>query len=160
MVRCIRLLTLAPLVLLGALWNVRTTSAYWDTPTCKYVVTSFYLPAGEYLDAYTCQEFETTSLDAGVWTNVSASVVSVPELYAQADGFDTCAGGAYLLYAYADKTSYNTSVALTLSGRGTYRNCMDRHGYKNYGEAWGVDPPPTWHAATGQWCDNNFVSCS
>lgn len=134
--------------------------AAWTTPDCRYIITYFYLPAGEYLNAYVCQDFEDTSLQAGILTDVYSSNSSVPEMYAQANAYDTCAGGAYQLYAYADNTVYNASTFQTPHGTGYYRDCQDRHGYKNYGEAWGVDPPPTWHAQTGQWCDNAYVPCS
>ncbi|MEO6043969.1 MAG: hypothetical protein ABIQ47_08620, partial [Tepidiformaceae bacterium] len=58
----------------------------------------FYLPAGEYLNAYVCQDFEDTTLQAGILTDVYSSNSGVPEMYAQADAYDTCAGGAYQLY--------------------------------------------------------------
>lgn len=134
--------------------------ASWTSPDCRFVVTYFYLPAGEYLNAYVCQDFETTSLLAGVLTDVYSSNSSVPEMYAQVDGFDTCYGMAYVLYAYADKTAYNTNTFQTDHAVGMYRNCGDRHGYKNYGEAWGQDPPPDWHIAYGAWCDNTYVPCT
>lgn len=142
---------LVTLALLSVSWGAAHVHAFWTTPDCRFIITYFYLPAGEYLNSYVCQDFETTSLEAGIVTHVYSSNSSVPELYAQANAYDTCAGGAYLLYTYADNVAYNAASVQTPHGTGYYRDCADRHGYKNYGEAWGVDPPPNWHVATGYW---------